>query len=163
MPAAANSPRRGISWAPTLLLVSLVLLGYIAWQTVQRDRLYIECREAMQRAQLAEEGFAAAQVQVAALQQRLTTEERRMPVVVTHRAAQFGPGLVLQLRNTSPRFLEVILNYANPTMQKTKRVRVDLPPNTLQELGWAEDVKLVSGDEIALEHADYTTLKVKMP
>lgn len=108
-------------------------------------------------------GVVALAAVVGAFSKVVEAGKPEMPVAVTYRKAAFGPGLVLQLRNNSDRTLTVVLEHHNPTLSTRVRNSVDLGPHAIVELGWAENFKFASGDEVKLDHAEYQALHVRLP
>ncbi|MGD9689298.1 MAG: hypothetical protein AB7K52_08190 [Phycisphaerales bacterium] len=86
-----------------------------------------------------------------------------MPVEVSFRQAELGPGLVARLSNASDRHLSVILKQFNPTLKSHTTARLDLKPRHTSEVGWAEGVTWASGDVLTIEHAEYASKSAKLP
>lgn len=86
-----------------------------------------------------------------------------LPVSVTFREAIFDESLVVQFRNTSGKYLVVVVKTVNTTLNQEKEGYVELPPGKLVEGGWAEGWKYVSGEVITIRHDDYATKKVTVP
>lgn len=93
----------------------------------------------------------------------LNLSATELPFDVTYRAAEFGPGLVLQVKNNSSRHLTIRLRHWNPTLNQDHQTSFDIGPGQLRELGWAEGIKLASGDTITLSHAEYRSFVWKVP
>jgi len=87
----------------------------------------------------------------------------QMPIELSYRSAMMGPGLVIELNNTSTRYLTVIVTLINPTLNKKENYRIDLSPNSTKEIGHAEGWAFASGDTIEIVHNEYKTLAQKLP
>ena len=87
----------------------------------------------------------------------------QMPVQVTYRGSLVGEGYVAQFRNTSDKYLQVVVTINNNTLGQTKQGPIDIPPHETKEIGWVQGWKFTSGDAITVSHNDYQTLKVKIP
>jgi hypothetical protein len=86
-----------------------------------------------------------------------------MPVSVSFRTATFGSGLVAQFKNTSSRYLTVVLYFENRTLHQSTNGYIELTPLDMKEIGWAEGWKFMSGEYIVVSHEDYSTLSVRVP
>ena len=86
-----------------------------------------------------------------------------LPIKVSYRDALLGPGYVAQFRNESPRYLAVVVTVKNPTTGQETSSRLNLPPEQTVEIGHAEGWSFVSGDTIALTHADYREWSGSIP
>ncbi len=86
-----------------------------------------------------------------------------LPVTVTYRPSALGKGYVINLHNTSNKFLTVIVTIHNPTLQTGKAGHEDLRPFHGLEIGWAQGWEFTSGDLIEVRNADYRPLDVKLP
>ena len=87
-----------------------------------------------------------------------------VPVKVEFREARFDKSLVAKFWNsTKDKYLVVIVTFRNETLNQTKKGSLELAPNETKEIGWAEGWKFVSGETIKIEHADYSTIKIKVP
>jgi hypothetical protein len=152
-------------------LLTAAGLGVVVYGMLQtitsKDKMIadLQAENSSLRQQIAtsEKGMAELRSQIAAAQAATIAAEKKMPVTLAYRRAQVGPGLVLQLRNTSNRYLEVILKRRNPTLKTQDSYDIKLPPNEVKEFGWLEKITFVSGDELTIEHADYTTLHATIP
>lgn len=78
-----------------------------------------------------------------------------LPVNVGYRAAVLGPGLVLKVQNTSTRSLTILANLRNPTLKNEFNFRLDVAPESEQEIGYKDGWTLSSGDQIKLSNAEY--------
>ena len=78
-----------------------------------------------------------------------------LPIELASRQAVLGPGLVLQIKNTSSRYLTVVLQVENPTLRSSTTHNLALQPNFTNEFGWAEGVRVASGDRVTITHAEY--------
>jgi hypothetical protein len=87
----------------------------------------------------------------------------RPPIRASYRESIVGKGLVLRLENTSCRYLRVAVALKNPTTGQSLRRTLDLGPRDMDEIGWLQGWQVMSGDEIAVSHHDYRTLRLHTP
>jgi hypothetical protein len=85
-----------------------------------------------------------------------------LPVVVTLRTSAVGKGYVAQFHNTSGKYLQVIAEFRNPTLNRQQSFVVSLQPWVTQEFGWQEGWEFSSGELIRVYHADYQPVLVKI-
>lgn len=86
-----------------------------------------------------------------------------LPVVVDFRASILGRGLVAVIRNTSDRYLTVVLSVRNPTLSTAKRFRIDIEPRESTSFGHLEGWAFSSGDEFALFNDEFSALRLSVP
>jgi len=86
-----------------------------------------------------------------------------LPIEISYRSAILGPGLVAIFKNTGNRHLAVVATFQNPTLKKEENYRLDLAPQSIQEVGHAEGWAFASGDTIKLVHNEYKTKTAKLP
>ena len=86
-----------------------------------------------------------------------------MPVVVNFRESMLGRGLVAVIRNTSDRYLTVMLSVRNPTLSTVKRFKLDLEPQSSTDFGHLEGWQFASGDEFALFNDQFAALRLAVP
>jgi hypothetical protein len=86
-----------------------------------------------------------------------------MPVEVKFRKAVLGPGLVLQVKNTSSRHLSLMVALKNPSTNQEKTYRLDAAPSTAVEVGHKEGWILASGDQLQITHNDYKAWNGSIP
>jgi hypothetical protein len=78
-----------------------------------------------------------------------------IPVDVKFRQALLGPGMVLQVHNTSDRPIVALVNLSNPTTQQRKSFRVDVAGNGTSEIGHQEGWTLAVGDNVEVFNDAY--------
>jgi hypothetical protein len=86
-----------------------------------------------------------------------------LPVRVTVRKSAAGGSLVAQYRNDSERHLAVKVALRNPTLGEAKTVVLEIRPRGMTEHGWAEGWRYVSGETVAISHADYEPKELVVP
>lgn len=86
-----------------------------------------------------------------------------MPVRVGTRPSKIGNGLVVQIRNTSDKYLTAMAELANPTTGERTVRAVHLNPGVPVEIGWLEGWRFVSGDSICLRHQSFRSLRYTVP
>lgn len=86
-----------------------------------------------------------------------------VPVRVSFRRSLLGRGLVGIFENTSNKYLSVVIELTNPTLNRTRRISLNLNPGIQQEIGHVEGWTFASGDVISLYHNDYDTTKKVVP
>lgn len=86
-----------------------------------------------------------------------------LPVQVAFRDAIMGPGMVLQVKNTSNKPLMAMVKLRNPTTHQEKSFRIDVVDKGTTELGHKEGWVLASGDMIELSNAAYRSWKGSIP
>lgn len=86
-----------------------------------------------------------------------------MPVEVKFRKAVLGPGLVLQVKNNSSRYLSLMVALKNPSANQEKNYRIDASPFTAVEVGHKEGWVLASGDQLNITHNDYQPWNGSIP
>jgi len=86
-----------------------------------------------------------------------------MPVEVRFRTALTGPGLVLQVKNTSTRHLTLVVALKNPSTNQEKSYRLDAAPSGTLEIGYKEGWILASGDQIKITNNDYKNWEGSTP
>lgn len=86
-----------------------------------------------------------------------------LPVKVAFRGAMMGPGMVLQVKNTSERPLMAMVKLQNPTTHQEKSFRIDVDNKGMAELGHKEGWVLASGDTVELSNAAYRSWKGNIP
>ena len=86
-----------------------------------------------------------------------------LPVVVNFRSSMLGQGLVAVIENTSDRYLTVVLSVRNPTLSTTKRLKLDLEPQSRTDFGHLEGWQFASGDELSLFSDEFGALKLSVP
>jgi hypothetical protein len=86
-----------------------------------------------------------------------------LPVEVGFRDAMVGPGLVLQIKNTSSQTLTALVTISNPTMQQEKSFRVDVPAQGISEIGHKEGWVLAHGDSLKLFNEQFQTWSGSIP
>ena len=87
----------------------------------------------------------------------------RPPIRATYRESIVGKGMVLQVENTSCRHLRVAVSLENPTTGDRRRRTLDLGPKDVDEIGWLQGWRVMSGDRIAISHHDYRVLRLETP
>lgn len=86
-----------------------------------------------------------------------------LPVTVTYRESMVGQGYVAQFRNQSDRYLTVVVEFENKTLNDRKRGYIELAAGGTQEIGWMEGWKFTSGETIELSHDDYRPRSYRIP
>lgn len=86
-----------------------------------------------------------------------------LPVEVKYRSAMLGPGMVLQVKNTSDRPLFAVVTLKNPTTHEEKSFRIDMPNNGSAEIGHREGWTLASGDTFEVFNEAFQTWKGSIP
>lgn len=95
--------------------------------------------------------LATAKSQLEAAQQQITAltplaqKARTLPLVITTRKAALGNGFVLQLKNTSPNPLPVIVKAHSKTFGDKSKNFI-LSPGLTEEIGHVELMDFLSGD-----------------
>lgn len=74
----------------------------------------------------------------------------QLPIEVQFRDALLGNGLVLKVNNTSDKTFMAVAVLSNPTTQETKTYRMDIAPNSSNEIGHLEGWVLASGDNVRI-------------
>ena len=86
-----------------------------------------------------------------------------LPIEVSFREALFGPGLVLQVKNISKSSITTLVTLNNPTMQQEKSYRLDIPANSVVEVGHGEGWVLAHGDTLKIYNTQYQTWNGSIP
>lgn len=86
-----------------------------------------------------------------------------MPVSIRYREALFSNSLVLSVENLEARPLSLQLTIENQNRAEPGRWLVNVPARGTREYGHMEGLDLRRGDEIVLRHADYATMRVRIP
>lgn len=86
-----------------------------------------------------------------------------LPVEVKYRQALLGPGLVLNVKNTSSRNLTIVATLRNPTLETQRDYRLQVAPHSESEVGHAEGWVLASGDQLVLSNAEYRSWEGSIP
>jgi len=87
----------------------------------------------------------------------------QLPLDVSFRDSLIGRGYVLRVENTSDKYLQLRATYKNPTLDEEMTQVLDVPAQETVEVGWGEGWKFSSGEKIFLSHADYRTLRLRIP
>ena len=86
-----------------------------------------------------------------------------MPVSISFRGAALDQSLVAQFRNNSNRYLTIVAQFENKTLNQVKNGYIELPPMQTKEFGWMEGWKFMSGEYITVTHEDYASQTVRVP
>jgi DNA-directed RNA polymerase subunit RPC12/RpoP len=86
-----------------------------------------------------------------------------MPVEIKTRSALTGPGLVLDVKNTSTRHLAFLVSLKNPTTRQERSYRLDAAPSQIVEIGHREGWTLSSGDVIKISNNEYRVWEGRVP
>jgi hypothetical protein len=86
-----------------------------------------------------------------------------MPIEVWYRKALLVSGLVGSFKNTSKRELTFLATFTNPTLNNSKRFRLDLRSGETKEIGHLEGWNFSSGDQITITHHDFQTWSGSFP
>lgn len=86
-----------------------------------------------------------------------------LPVSIGFRKSWLGIGLVAVIRNTSDRYLTLVMTARNPTLATLKRFNIEIGPGDDIAFGHDDGWKFTSGDELSLYHDHYKALKVTVP
>ena len=86
-----------------------------------------------------------------------------LPIEVGFREAIMGPGLVLQVKNTSNSSITALVTLNNPTMQQEKSYRLDIPARTITEVGHKEGWVLAHGDKLKIYNEQYQSWSGSIP
>lgn len=86
-----------------------------------------------------------------------------LPVEVKYRSAMLGPGMVLQVNNTSERPLFALVTLKNPTTHEQKSFRIDMPSKGAAEIGHREGWVLASGDTFEVSNDAFRTWTGSIP
>lgn len=86
-----------------------------------------------------------------------------MPIDVRFRPALTGPGLVLQVTNTSTRHLTLVVSLKNPSTNQEKSYRLDAAPSGTFDIGHNEGWALASGDQLKITNNDYKSWVGSIP
>lgn len=86
-----------------------------------------------------------------------------LPVEVKYRSAMLGPGMVLQVNNTSEKPLFALVTLKNPTTHEEKSFRIDMPSRGAAEIGHREGWVLASGDTFEVSNDAFRTWKGSIP
>ena len=86
-----------------------------------------------------------------------------LPVKVTYRSSVVGEGYVAAFHNQSDKYLQVVVEFRNSTLNQSTSGQIDLPPNGTKEISWIEGWKFSSGETIHVRHDDYRPASYKIP
>lgn len=86
-----------------------------------------------------------------------------LPVAVHFRESMLGRGLVAVMRNTSDRYLTVVLSVRNPTLASARRFKIELEPQSSTDFGHLEGWRFSSGDEFDLFNDEFSALRITVP
>lgn len=95
--------------------------------------------------------------------QAVASAKPGLPVVVNFRSSMLGKGLVAVIKNTSDRYLTVVLSVRNPTLATAKRFKLDLEPQSSLDFGHLEGWQFASGDEVGLFNDEFGALRLSVP
>ncbi len=80
-----------------------------------------------------------------------------VPVVLSHRPAVMGEGLVAKFSNQTSSQITVSIRVKRPDSDEYFERTVNVPADGSTELGWAEGWDFELGDKITLTHPKYAT------
>jgi hypothetical protein len=86
-----------------------------------------------------------------------------MPVTVGFRNALLGPGMVLQIKNTSDRSIPVRVTVVNPSIKVGKTFRLDISARNTGEIGHLEGWALSHGDTLSIYNDGFKTWNGSIP
>lgn len=86
-----------------------------------------------------------------------------LPVEVGFRNALTGPGLVLQVKNTSDKAIVTLVTLKSPTMQQEKSFRLDIPAQGITEVGHKEGWVLAHGDTLKIFNEQFQSWSGNIP
>lgn len=78
-----------------------------------------------------------------------------VPVILSHRPAVMGEGLVAKFSNQTSSQITVLVRVKRPDGDEYFERSVNVPANGSAELGWAEGWDFELGDKITLTHPKY--------
>lgn len=78
-----------------------------------------------------------------------------LPIEVGYRNALLGPGMVLQVKNTSDQILTVLVTLNNPTTSQEQSFRLDIDPHGVSEIGHKEGWILAQGDNCEIKNNQF--------
>lgn len=86
-----------------------------------------------------------------------------LPVEVKYRSALLGPGMVLQVQNTSDHPLFAVVKLRNPTTGVEKSFRIDMSSKGSAEIGHKEGWVLASGDTFEFVNEGFRSWQGSIP
>lgn len=86
-----------------------------------------------------------------------------LPVEIGFRDALTGPGLVLQVKNTSDQAIVTLVTLNNPTMRQEQSFRLDIPANGTTEVGHKEGWVLAHGDTLKIFNEQFQSWSGSIP
>jgi len=86
-----------------------------------------------------------------------------LPIEVSFRKSFWGRGLIAKFSNHSAHSLTLILAIRNPTLSKFNRFQLRIEPQGTEEFSYSDGWEFASGDELAVYHNDFKSLKVVVP
>lgn len=158
------------------LVGGMVLFAFMLSYHLQDTKIQLtKANEDRQRLQtyLAESRAQAAEVEreISRLNQAFTGTDLSLtdsgkpplPVQVRFRRSYLGIGLVAVIRNTSNRYLTLVMTARNPTLSRVNRFQVEIAPGDSLAFGHNDGWKFASGDELGLYHDSYKAFKLVVP
>ena len=86
-----------------------------------------------------------------------------LPLKVTFRPSIGGGSLVAQYRNTSSKYLTVIVTLRNATVAESRIITLNIAANQMTEHGWTDGWEYKSGETIKITNADFESLELVVP
>lgn len=145
------------TWKGVTALTGIVALLIAGWGHSESQRA-----DALQTA--LDSAIAEANTRIneanAALQQ---ASKRDLPVSVSFRSALLGSGLVAAFKNNSSRTLEVAAVFNSPGTGQQKQTNLVIPPNGVQEIGYAEGWAFAAGNHVTLTNSEFRPIEYVVP
>lgn len=141
----AESTHALTTWKVATAIALVIAGGAVAWGYQQQHQ-----------AAKVSEAYATAQQRISVLSSQLSEEAKRdLPIVVSFRRAVLGNGLVVIFRNDSGSTLEAAAELSSPATGEKRTAHLVLPPNGVQEIGYAQGWPVVAGQHIRLVNNAY--------